>query len=1108
LIFEFPNCGAVIVRISPQPDWLIRRNIALVAMERLPMILRFYRIPQMLLFAVTALSICNPQRLISAEEQALPVGLPEADPAHAAKMIEGLALFNQTIKPVLVDRCVHCHSGQELSGGLDLASRDGLLKGGESGPAAIVGRGDRSLVYKLTSHTQEPFMPEEGEKLTDSELASLAKWIDLGAPYEKSLVESAPATETLWTEKKVSDKSREHWAFQPLLTALPPAAVSAWATSPIDRFVEAKLAEQGLVPNSQASRLQLVRRLYFAIIGLPPTPQEVTRFVNDPRPDAVAHLVDELLASNHFGERWARRWLDLARFAESHGFEHDYDRQSAYQYRDFVIQAFNEGLPFDKFIEWQIAGDELEPSDRRALMATGFLAAGVHSTQITKNEVEKHRYDEMDDMLATTSTTFLGLTVGCARCHDHKYDAIPQADYYRMLSTFTSAIRSETIIDFDPTGYALAKEKFDAAHAPLEQAVIDDEANHLMSRFTAWQQTSDRDMIVSEWLAPSDVQWRGDGGEVFTPQADASHLVSGNNPVIGSFHATFTVKSSGIRAIRIEALADSSLPQNGPGRAGNGNFALSDVVVSIAPDMDETRLSLPALADQPSNFEEPGPTLDQLQPQTIKLVSAAATFEQAGLSVAHAIDADSISAWAVDPQLGQSHAIVLTPETPFGYKAGSKVTVTLKFHNNAQHQIGRPRISFSTKSEPPCVVGGAGDEDLLHLVAAPYQSLTPANQDRVLNWYKRTQDTRWQQLEAARNQHLATAPKPRLEKVLITSEGVPPLVLHTQAEREFLEVTHFLKRGDVNNKEGIAEPGFLQALTPNLTTPYPWVQPHPEGSPLSYRRAAFAKWLTHRDGAANLVARVAVNRLWAQVFGRGLVATPSDFGVRGERPSHPELLDYLAGELLRRNWDWKPILREMFISSTYQQSSHSDDPAKASIDPLNVYLWHYPSRRLEAEVIRDSILASSDLLDRRMFGPGTLDENHRRRSLYFTVKRSQLVSMMTVFDAPDALQSTPERPSTTVAPQALLLMNNPLIRTASQSLAQRSLTDSQSALPQAIELAYLATVSRPPTPDEQAAGLAFIGRQQSQYSGEGATLSAMTDFCQVLFCLNEFIYCD
>lgn len=360
--------------------------------------------------------------------------------AHAdAAADPGLALFNESVRPIFEARCMNCHDGSSHKGGLDLSTRAALLKGGETGPMILAGDPDKSLLLKLVRYEAEPHMPHKAERLPEGEIAKLAEWVKLGAPVPENL---SPPKEK--KELAVTEADRAFWAFTPLGAPAPPAVKdAAWVKNPIDNFILAKLEEQGLSPAPAADKRVLIRRAYFDLLGLPPAPEEVEAFVNDPAPDAWEKLIDKLLASPHYGERWGRHWLDLARYADSDGYEFDKERPNAFPYRDFVIRALNSDMPFDQFVRWQLAGDEYAPDNAEALAATGFLAAGP----IIDNQVlEQNRYDELDDILSTTCSAFLAMNVGCARCHDHKYDPIPTRDYYRFLSAFGTTARKESVL--------------------------------------------------------------------------------------------------------------------------------------------------------------------------------------------------------------------------------------------------------------------------------------------------------------------------------------------------------------------------------------------------------------------------------------------------------------------------------------------------------------------------------------------------------------------------------------------------------------------------------------------------------------------------------------
>ena len=381
---------------------------------------------------------------------AAPVPRPEPVSAdHARLMAEGRELFAKSVRGILADNCLKCHGGDKTRAEFSLVTREALLKGGENGAAVVPGKGKASRLYRLAARLEEPHMPPKGNKpLTAAQLADLARWIDLGAAYDKPL--DRPARGAQDKAMVVSAADRDFWSFRPLARPAVPAVKSAgWARNPIDRFLLAKMEEKGLAPTREADRRTLIRRAAFDLIGLPPTPGGGRRVPRRHPPRRLRALIDGLLASPAHGERWGRHWLDVARFAESHGFEHDYDRPHAYPYRDFVIKALNDDLPYDTFVRGSSPATSSPRTNPLALTATGFLGAGVHSTQITANTVEKERYDELDDIVRTIGTAMLGLTVGCARCHDHKYDPIPMKDYYRLVSTFTKTVRSDADIDLD-----------------------------------------------------------------------------------------------------------------------------------------------------------------------------------------------------------------------------------------------------------------------------------------------------------------------------------------------------------------------------------------------------------------------------------------------------------------------------------------------------------------------------------------------------------------------------------------------------------------------------------------------------------------------------------
>jgi hypothetical protein len=1001
-----------------------------------------------------------------------------AEPAISAADRE---FFEAKVRPILVERCYSCHSAgaKVVRGNLLLDTRAGWATGGDLGPAVVPGNLEESTLVQAIGWEDDALkMPPKG-KLVEAEVAVLVDWVRRGAPDPRT--GPAPAREVRTIDVEAG---RSHWAFGPL--AAPPVPMVTrgdWARNPIDRFIQAAQEAKGLTPGAPAERRVLVRRLYFDITGLPPTPAELDAALADPTPDAYERLVDRLLASPRFGERWSRHWLDLSRFAESHGFEHDYDRPSAYHYRDFLVEAINADLPFDRFVSWQLAGDELEADRPLAMKATGFLAAGVHSTQITASQAEKERYDELDDIVNTTGTAFLGLTIGCARCHDHKYDPIAAKDYYRLVSTFTTTVRSEADLDIDPAGDRERRARFDAEHQPYLDARSRFEREELPGRLARWEAARTGDADDYPWLLLDLDSAKSQGGATLTRQDDGSYLAGGASPDHDTYVLEATVPRGGITAIRLEALADPSLAKGGPGRAGNGNFALSDFALQVAPVSGEGK------------------------PRDVPFRNARATFQQSGLPVAAAIDQDGTSAWAVDPQFGKDHAAVFETEAPAGFDAGTALTVTLRFANNLKHSLGRVRLAVSTASGTVALDAPAISQDVRRLLDTPDADRTADQEQALLAWY-RTIDPEWRRLNAAEQAHAAAAPKPSVVKALISSEGVPAVRLHTQGP-DFYEKTFLLRRGDLNQKVEEATPGFLPVLMARGRTEEAWQSPPPSGARTSGRRAALARWMTDADGGAGgLLARVAVNRIWQHYLGRGIVATPSDFGLQGERPSHPELLDWLAGELIRGGWSPKAIHRLILTSAAYRQASRSR-PEEARIDLSNTYFWRQNRRRLEAEAIRDAMLAVAGSLDGRLYGPGTLDPDMTRRSLYFTIKRSRLVPMMTLFDAPDALVPIATRATTTVAPQSLFLLNSPQVRSWSESFAARVARDAGADDGPRIREAYRIAFGREPEAEELASASGFLASQRARHgSARDADRRALADLCQVLLSLNEFLFIE
>lgn len=1011
-------------------------------------------------------------------------------PDHVERVKKGTAIFKSSVREVLEKQCLDCHGGKSVKGDFDLSSREKLIESGFVGKTAA----DSQLV-KLITHAEEPHMPLKAPKLPEETIKNIKQWIDLGAPYDKPFVDKPTRAKG---PLEVTDRDRDFWSFRRLQQpAVPSVKNEAWCKTPIDRFIVAKHEAAGLKPNGPAAKRSLLRRAYFDLIGLPPSPEDVDAFVNSTDPDAWPKLIDKLLDSPQYGERWARHWIDIARFAESHGYEQDYDRPTAYHYRDFLIKALNQDMPYDQFVQWQLAGDELAPNEPLAMMATGFLGGGAFPTQLTEAEFESARYDELDDMVTTTGVGFLGLSLGCARCHDHKFDPVPAKDYYNLMASFTTAIRSEVNLDLDPAGNQQRKQAFEAEVAAVTKQLSDYEAAQLPGKFREWLKAYDpASAQLGAWELPKVVSVTGSGKTKYIEQKDGSWLATGNAPNLETITIVLETASPSVKSIRLEALAHDSLPSKGPGRAPNGNFVVSNLAIEA--------IALNAAAGTKS--------------VNVPLTNARATHQQntGGLSVAASLDDDRAqSGWAVDMGgIGKDNAAVFDAQTPIAIAGGARLTVTIDCkHSNPKHALGRFRLSLSGRADAKPEVGNNGPEAaVVEALAAMKQKADEASPQwkTALNWYSKT-DKDWAALNDKLQSMKSKGPQLATSKVLVTSEGYPHLPHHADGRGfpHFYPKTFHLKRGDANQKGDEAQQSFLQVLMPATKKTDDWKVAPPAGwDRTSFRRATLSKWITDvNDGAGPLAARVMVNRLWQHHFGRGIVGTPNDFGLKGDSPTHPELLEWLASDLVTHGWKLKRLHKLIMLSAVYQQSGDFDE-ARAKIDRENQLIWRRAPRRLEAEAIRDSMLAVSGQLDATMFGPGTLDQNMKRRSVYFFIKRSGLIPMMMLFDWPEHLVSIGQRGTTTIAPQALMFMNSPQGRAYAEAFAKRLPTDSTEA---AAKTAFRLAFGRAPSEKEQAASIAFLTQQEAKYKTEGradAAQIARADLCQAVMGMNEFVYAD
>jgi hypothetical protein len=995
---------------------------------------------------------------------------------HAMEMKEGLTLFKNQVRGILETNCLECHGGEEIEADFDMSTRESLYRSG-----VVAGSSEDSDLVDAITHRFEPFMPHERDKLSDEEIQAISRWIDLGAPYDKPLSNGSEANRD--GPLIVTDEDRDYWAYRVLSKPeVPVADDKFWPRTEIDHFILEELQENGLRPNEEAKRRTQIRRAYLNAIGLPPTTDEVAEFVNDFKTKAYERMIDRMLESPHYGETWARHWMDIARFAESTGFEIDFDRPYAYLYRDFLIKAFNQNMPYDQFVRWQIAGDELRPEDPLALMATGFLGAGAFSSVITEKEFESARYDELDDMINTLGTAMLGTTIGCARCHDHKYDPIPTKDYYQFAANFTRTVRSYVNYDPEKRSYELTKKQWSLDGQKLATDLMKYEETILEEPFRNWMEKGSFEIPLERWIVLSPETFSSNKDTILEKLWDDSVLLTGPNPELETETVFFECETRllNISGLRMETLTHPSLPNNGPGRDHEGGFCVREITVQV---------------------KESGTRDAKWEQVELKSAEATAQENEASFGAGAAINRVS-QGWSVDlDSLGKDQALVIRFAEPVGFKAGSRLKITVSSGFNLQQMVGRPRFSITIDPRAPVELSEGIPISAYHallklLVGWPPTSLSEEETVAFRRWFGRNNDG-WLSRRDKWIEHQLSWPKSTETRIMVSSDSLPP-VWHRSANKgfpSFYESTHLLKRGDVTQKGEVMTPGLLQVLQPVKHSATASKTP----------RSAVVDWLTDVEhGAGALLARVFVNRVWHYHFGRGIVATPSDFGTQGGDPSHPELLEWLARDFVDHGWDVKRLQKQVMNSAVYRQASDLE-LSKSAVDVENKLFWRFPSRRVEAEVVRDSLLHVSGLLDPTQFGPGTRNPEMRRRSIYFFIKRSALIPEMTLFDWPEHLVGIGHRVSTTIAPQALQFLNSPQTRKYAEGVSNRLINEGD--LEALIKHAYQLVLNRFPKLEETKIGVEFIEAQQASYRNQGYDEGlALVDFCQSLLSLNEFLY--
>jgi mono/diheme cytochrome c family protein len=937
-------------------------------------------------------------------------------PAPAKRAVD----FARDIQPIFAKHCLSCHGSEKQLSGLRLDREGDALRGGDTGVAWRAGKSDESLLIKYVAGLDpDVVMPPEGDKLDDNQIGLLRAWIDQGARWA---VDNTPSSTVA---------KSDHWSFQPIvLLGEPPVKQTEWVRTPIDRFILARLESEGIAPAPEADRPTLIRRLSLDLLGLPPTPAEVDAFVGDDRPDAYEALVDRLLASSHFGERWGRHWLDLARYADSDGYEKDSPRPHAWRYRQWVIEAVNRDLPFDQFTIEQLAGDLLPDATIEQKVATGF-----HRNTLTNREggvdQEEFRVSAVVDRVNTTASVWLGLTLGCAQCHSHKYDPLSLREYYGMFGFFNQGqeVDLPAALPREAEAYAKAKAAHDTAHAPFEK-------NELPARRQAWERNLDLSALA-EWRPLEAESITSTGGVKFARQTDGSYLATGESPPADTYAFTVKDELTGVTALRLEVLADKSLGAQGPGRAGHGNFVLSEVRV----------------ARHEGNAA----------PVAVALQSPWADFSQEKYPIAAAIDGDPKTGWAVSPQFGRRHVAHFDIGGDLNAPGGTLV-ITLVQEHGAQHTIGRFRLSVTGAARP--IGGETLPDEILSIVKRPSAERTADERAALDTWY-RSIDPELARLRQAEIEHARQAPAP------------PATLAQTLAEVSPARKTHIHLRGDFLRKGDEVAPHTPGVLPPLKGTPG-----------RSLQRLDLARWLV--SPANPLTPRVTMNRVWKHLFGQALVSSMDDFGTRGEKPSHPELLDWLAGRFTTPPegevpWSIKRMIRLIVRSSTYRQASRP----RAELlerDPKNTLLARQNRFRVEAEVLRDLYLASSGLLHPAIGGPSvrprqpagiaeltyagsarwveSTGADRYRRGLYTWFQRTSPYPMLMTFDAPDSNVTCTRRERSNTPLQALTLLNDPVFHECAQALGRRMFQHQPGDVAARLQLGFRLCVGRVPTPEE------------------------------------------
>ena len=1055
-------------------------------------------------------------------------------PCVAAVPADGESATNELadhVGQLLKSRCVSCHGADEQEAGLRLDYREGALQGSDNGAVIVVGESRQSpIIERVTSQDPDQRMPPEGEPLTAAEVDQLRRWIDSGAQWPASDADADPYTS-------------DHWAYQPIaVPALPRVAKHAWPRNGIDHFILQKLESADVAPTDEARRTTLIRRVYLDLTGLPPTPHAWRQWTYDSGEDWYERLVDTLLASPHFGERWGRIWLDLARYADSDGYEKDMPRQHAYQWRDWVIDAFNDDLPYDQFSEQQLAGDLLPGATEKTKLATGF-----HRNTLTNREggvdKEEDRVKQVVDRTNTMASVWLGLTVKCAQCHSHKYDQISQREYFQLYAFFNSS--DEANFKLPPT--KLQQRDFEQQHAVHQRKLLatQQELDSATRRIREELPT-----IAAEWLQkyPTGVRPPPQEGLVaYLPfDGDAASALLNRIP-------------QGMPA-RFEGSSEPSLT---PGVAGsaiqlNGKDQRLDLGRTWQSD-SEAAFTLSAWAFFQGGV---GAIITQLD-ETNHFRGVDLTIND-GMVEVHLVDTwpdNAIKVTTKEKVAGDEwHHVAVTYD---GSRKAEGVAVYID-SKRQQLDVHHDKLTGTFAVDQPVRIGsrrngtfftGRLDEIRIYTRQLDESEIGAAASDQRLAEFLRVAivppDQRTPEQVDSMVRFVATTREEvrALQAQLVDLEkGTPKVQQGTGmglVQREVPRQTFVHRRGNFLDKGS-----EVRAATPQLLHAMRVRGPQPD-------RLDLARWLL--DPANTLTARVAVNRVWQQYFGRGLVASVEDFGSQGDAPTHPELLDWLATQWVRHRWSQKWLHRTIVCSAAYRQSSkHRRELAED--DPYNLSLAFRSRKRVEAEIVRDLALTASGLLDRRIKGPSVfpplpkgiielafVDVINRgpwktssggdryRRGIYTFFQRTAPFPMLTLFDAPDSNTTCARRESSNTPLQALTMWNDPVLMECAQALADRLIREAdtfdlenQTVASQSrrIRYAFVVCLGRLPTAAEEQVTLQLYADSLAQYRADSeltaellagidpprtvpaAEYAAWISVARTMLNLDEFITCE